>query len=232
MHVLQGAFRAVLRINWFLFVHHLVFCTIIVLAFQAESIFAVKFGGIVSCFATYEFLLYAALIVRRTRLLKGLFYVLTSVGLAFYFLTRLVQLVLLIGLFVLSYEPMRNTQKNIALWWVCLMLCVMLTILQMYTFVIYRGIWHSTANPKAKPLLITAQAHVEASSQTLGGRLVAEQEFVRINDISIAEVRKSLSFCLPWPRHLHLQLLPHCFCFVKRPELGFDKVAVLLSGPC
>ena len=160
----------------------------IVLAFQAESIFAVKFGGIFSCFATYEFLLYAALIVRRTKLSKWWFYALTTVGIAFYFLTRLIQLVLLIGLFVLSYEPMRNTQKNIALWWVCLMLCVVLNMLQMYTFVIYRGIWNSTANPKAKPLLITAHAHVEAPSQTLGC-LAAEQELVRIDEISVAEVR-------------------------------------------
>ena len=133
-----------LRINWFLFVHHIMFCIFLVLAFQSQSIFVVKVDLIVSCFATYEFLLYACLISRRVFLLKSAFSPLLVSGLAFYFLTRLVQIVLLVGLFVLSYDSMRATQKTIALYWVSMVLCLALVVLQSYTFVIYHGIWKST----------------------------------------------------------------------------------------
>jgi hypothetical protein len=142
--LLQGAFRSVLRINWFLFVHHLMFCTFLVLAFQSQSLFVIKVDLIVSCFATYEFLLYAALIARRVQVLKSACCVLLVTGLSFYLLTRLVQLAILIGLFVLSYEPMRASGRTIALYWVSLCMCVVLVVLQTYTFVIYHSIWKST----------------------------------------------------------------------------------------
>lgn len=156
--MLQGAFRAVLRINCFLLVHHLMFCTIIVLAFQAESIFIVKVGMITSCFATYEFPLYAALIARRTQLLKRCFAFLIISGLSFYLLTRIVQVVLLVGLFTLSYIPMRDTQRNIALYWVSLVLCVFLVVLQLYTFVIYGRMWTRTSKSYKQQLLLPTHA--------------------------------------------------------------------------
>ncbi len=156
--LLQGAFRSVLRINWFLFVHHLMFCTFLVLAFQSRSLFVIKVDLIVSCFATYEFMLYAALIARRVQALRSAGSVLLVTGLSFYLLTRLVQLAILIGLFVLSYEPMRASGRTIALYWVSLCMCVMLVVLQTYTFVIYHGIWKSTAchrKQRQQPILPT-----------------------------------------------------------------------------
>ena len=135
--VLQGAFRAVLRINWFLLVHHLMFCTFVVLAYQAESIFVIKFNVILSCFATYEFLLYMSLVSRKVPALRSVFPALVLAGISFYFLTRLVQLALLIGLFVLSYGSMQVTSRTIALYWVTMILCIALIVLQSYTFVIY-----------------------------------------------------------------------------------------------
>ena len=164
MCILQGAFRAVLRINHFLFVHHLMFCTIIVFAFQAESIFIVKVGMITSCFATYEFPLYAALIVRRTQLLKHCFVFLIISGLSFYLLTRLVQVILLIGLFTLSYRPMRNTQRNIALYWVSLVLSVFLVVLQMYTFLIYKRIWAKTSKSYKQQTLLPTHEDTYAAA--------------------------------------------------------------------
>lgn len=162
----QGAFRAVLRINCFLLVHHLMFCTIIVLAFQAESIFIVKVGMITSCFATYEFPLYAALIARKTQLLKRCFGFLIISGLSFYLLTRIVQLVLLIGLFTLSYTPMRNTQRNVALYWVSLVLSVCLVVLQLYTFVIYGQIWTKTSKFKQQQLPTHADTIAAAATDS------------------------------------------------------------------
>lgn len=142
--LLQGAFRAVLHINWFLFVHHLVFCTFLVLAFQSQSIFVIKVDLIVSCFATYEFLLYASLISRRVHTLLRLFRPMLVVGIGLYLLTRLVQSAMLIGLFVLSYDSMQVSSKTKALYWVSMALCLVLVVLQSYTYVIYYSIWTST----------------------------------------------------------------------------------------
>ena len=59
---LQGGCRAIIRINGFLVLHHVMFCTLTVPAFQPESLFMLKICIVGSCFATYEVLLYAALI--------------------------------------------------------------------------------------------------------------------------------------------------------------------------
>ena len=130
-----------MRINRFLILHHLMFCTLTVLAFQSQSVFLLKLDIIVSVFATYEFGLYAALLSRKMASIRFMFEPLVFVGVGFYLLTRLVQAALLVGLFVLGYSPMRRSKKNIALYWVGMFMCVALVMLQMYTFVIYYAIW-------------------------------------------------------------------------------------------
>ena len=141
-----------MRTNTFLVVHHVVFCTFSVLAFQAESLFLLKVNIVVSCFATYEFLLYAALIARKVPALQKCFRWLMIVGLGFYAMTRAVQLVMLIGLFVLGFGAMSHTSRNSALYWVSMALCAAVIVLQLYTFVIYRAIWQSTlAKQPAQP---------------------------------------------------------------------------------
>jgi len=65
-------------------------------------------------------------------------------GLGFYGMTRLVQIILLIGLFVLNFGDMSHTSEDSALYWVGMILTIALVVLQLYTFVIYRAIWRST----------------------------------------------------------------------------------------
>ena len=99
---------------------------------------------VLSLFATYEFLLHAALIARRVPSLHKSFRLFMILGLGFYGMTRLVQIVLLIGLFVLNFGDMSHTSENSALYWVGMMMTIALVVLQLYTFVIYRAIWRST----------------------------------------------------------------------------------------
>lgn len=133
-----------IRTNNFLIGHHLIFCTLSVLAFQPESLFIFKVNLVLSCFAAYEFLLYAALIARKVPSLQKYFCWLMISGLGFYGMTRVVQIVLLIGLFVLNFGSMSHTSQNSALYWVGMIMSVALVLLQLYTFVIYRAIWRST----------------------------------------------------------------------------------------
>ena len=140
----QGACRAVIHINYFLVLHHVMFCTLSVLAFQAENLFMIKICIITSCFATYEVLLYAALISRKVQALRRYFKCLTVLGVTLYGITRLFQAAILISLFVYGFKPMSHTVRNSALYWVGLCMCTALSALQLYTFVIYRAIWQST----------------------------------------------------------------------------------------
>lgn len=116
------------------------------LTFQPESLFIFKVNLVLSCFATYEFLLYAALISRKVPALQQSFRWLMLSGLGFYGMTRVVQIVLLIGLFVLNFGSMSHSAQDSALYWVGMIMTVMLVLLQLYTFVIYRAIWRSTVN--------------------------------------------------------------------------------------
>ncbi|KAL0032186.1 hypothetical protein WJX77_009606 [Trebouxia sp. C0004] len=66
-------------------------------------------------------------------------------GLGFYGMTRLVQIILLIGLFVLNFGDMSHTSEDSALYWVGMIMTIALVLVQLYTFVIYRAIWRSTS---------------------------------------------------------------------------------------
>lgn len=74
-------------------------------------------------------------------------------GLVFYGFTRVLQLVLLIGLFAGGYGYQHKTSKGIALWWTSLVMSTLLVVLQLYTFVIYRGIWRRLGPSVTKPQL-------------------------------------------------------------------------------
>ena len=144
--LLQGGCRAVIRTNGFLLGHHIIFCTLSVLTFQPESLFIFKVNLVLSCFATYEVLLYAALIARKVPSLQKSFRWLMILGLGFYGTTRLIQIILLVGLFVLNFGDMSHTSEESALYWVGMIMTVALIIVQLYTFVIYRAIWRSTTS--------------------------------------------------------------------------------------
>lgn len=185
-----------MRTNTFLVVHHVVFCTFSVLAFQAESLFLLKVNIVVSCFATYEFLLYAALIARKVPALQKCFRWLMLVGLGFYAMTRVVQLVMLVGLFVLGFGAMSHTSRNSALYWVSMALCAAVILLQLYTFVIYRAIWHSTH---------TKQSACQLAPNTLpadGVKRVELAKTVKVMPQYVCNVTCNVTVCVP-PRCRH-----------------------------
>ena len=145
------------------------------LAFQSHSIFVVKVDIIVSCFATYEFLLYAALIARKTPYFKSWFKGLMVSGLSFYLFTRVVQITLLLALFVLGFGPMSHTSKHSALYWVSVCMCIALMALQMYTFVIYKAIWDHTLQS-----LPVTNKHVAGSASSSAGYAPSHALFAQV----------------------------------------------------
>ena len=148
MYVFEGALRSVYRINLFLIIHHLMFCSMLALMLESSSTFVLKVDVILSCFATYEMLLYASLIARRVSRSAVLVKSIMAAGLAFYAFTRLVQAALLIGLFVATYGQESKSSNGRGLWWTSLIMCTLLGLLQCYTFVIYSAIWRRIGQPQ------------------------------------------------------------------------------------
>ena len=189
------------RPNAFLIVHHIMFCTLSVLTFQPKSLFIFKVTILLSLFATYEFLLYAALIARRVPSLHKCFRLLMILGLGFYAMTRLVQIVLLIGLFVLNFGDMSHTSENSALYWVGMMMTIALVVLQLYTFVIYRAIWRSTTGRRQ-------------TTQLKSHNLDASPDVLQNMELSPNVVKTTqLSLGLDQLGKIFLYLLYHSFMF-------------------
>ncbi|KAL0025795.1 hypothetical protein WJX79_000604 [Trebouxia sp. C0005] len=67
-----------------------------------------------------------------------------SFSLAFQVVMYALEIILLIGLFVLNFGDSSHTSKDSALYWVGMVMTIALVVLQLYTFVIYRAIWRST----------------------------------------------------------------------------------------
>ena len=155
LYAVEGSFRSVCRVNPFLIGHHLMFCSLLLLALESQYTFVIKIYIIVSCFATFEFLLYAALIARKLHAPVRITKCLMAAGLVLYGLTRPLQAVLLIGLFVAGYGLEVNTSKGLGLWWTSLVMSVLLSALQCYTFVIYFAIWRRLGHPGAPKARIT-----------------------------------------------------------------------------
>lgn len=173
MHVYEAGTRAVVDVDYFLILHHIVQCALPVLAFQSESPFVLKLTVVISCFASYEFLLHAALICSKMPLLRSWFYWLTLLGLILYSATRVLQTFLIVLLFKVGFGPM-NTQKAMPLsltddqsstqtnltsghsaativeYWIALLMAVVITAAQLWKLVVYRHLWcdvKAAANP-------------------------------------------------------------------------------------
>ena len=162
--------------DYFLILHHVVQCALPVLAFQSQSPFVLKLTVVISCFASYEFLLHAALICSKMPVLHAWFYWLTLLGLILYSATRVLQTFFIVLLFKVGYGPM-NTQNpttlfltqtssstnipipftagcsaaTIAEYWIALFMAIVITAAQLWKLVVYRQLWHST-KAAAKPV--------------------------------------------------------------------------------
>lgn len=165
---MQGGCRSVVDVDYFLVLHHTVQSAFPVLAFQSQSPFALKLTVVISCFASYEFLLHAALICSSMPVLRRYFRWLTILGLGLYGATRFLQTFLLVVLFKVGFGPMNtskatlalpgHTKATIAVYWISMFMCIVITAQQLWKLVLYRNLWRSTT---------AAAAPVRTSSGTL-----------------------------------------------------------------
>ncbi len=125
-------------------------------------------------------------------------------GLGFYGTTRLVQIILLIGLFVLNFGDMSHTSEDSALYWVGMIMTIALVVLQLYTFVIYRAIWRSTTG---KQQMTRLKSH----------NLDASPDVLKNMELP-ASVVKAVQLNLAQPGNIHDLHTPQLHAFVFIPE--------------
>ncbi len=153
MYGYEGLLRSVIRVNKFLVIHHVSFCAFVLLALQSRFVFVGKAGLILSCFATYEWPPFVALIARRLKAPRWMSTWAMAVSMVFVVLTRLVQAALLIGLYVAGYGRQSKTTKGTGMWWSSLVLSIIIVVLQSWLLVIYLTIVRRSKKPRSSKRL-------------------------------------------------------------------------------
>ncbi|KAK9803182.1 hypothetical protein WJX72_011323 [[Myrmecia] bisecta] len=141
LYVVEGCVRSVVSVNWLLVVHHNLYCALTLMASAGNTVLAVKVALIILTFATHEFALYGALVLRRLQAPPALTRAVLAGGLAFYLVTRLAQIGILLPLFAGGYHHIAPHSR--AIYWIMLCLSFVLMCIQFYTFKIYHHVWCS-----------------------------------------------------------------------------------------
>lgn len=143
LYTLEGAVRAVIKPNVFISLHHCLYFVFVITGVVTRSVFALKVMICLDLFAAWEFALFACLVARKLRMPDMVVRALLIIGIIFYGLTRILQAVILGSLFAYGYAPLSHTSRNRGIYWGFFIMCILFAALQLYTFVIYKSIWHS-----------------------------------------------------------------------------------------
>ncbi len=137
LYLVEGGFRSVVRLNSLLLLHHVLFFVMPILLFISGRVLVFKAGYVLDLFATYEFGLYASLILRRLRAPTRLLQLSLAGGVGVYAVTRVVQFIILCGLFLGTFD----VEKGDKWYWITLVVTVLLVVIQNFTFIIYYGMY-------------------------------------------------------------------------------------------
>ncbi|KAL0039355.1 hypothetical protein WJX79_004672 [Trebouxia sp. C0005] len=137
LYLVEGGFRSVVRLNSLLLLHHVLFFVMPILLFISGRVLVFKAGYVLDLFATYEFGLYASLILRRLRAPTRLVQLSLAGGVGVYAVTRVVQFIILSGLFLGTFD----VEKGDKWYWITLVVTVLLVVIQNFTFIIYYGMY-------------------------------------------------------------------------------------------
>ena len=137
LYLVEGGFRSVVRLNSLLLLHHLLFYVMPILLFISGSVLVFKAGYVLDLFATYEFGLYASLILRRLRAPAQWQQISLAGGVGVYAVTRIIQFVILSGLFLGTFD----VESGDKWYWITLVVTLLLVIIQNFTFIIYYGMY-------------------------------------------------------------------------------------------
>lgn len=140
LYIVESCLRSVVRFSWLLLLHHHLYFVVLIVAIWTLNAPALIIGLVLDWMACHEVLLYLALLAYRLEFPKRLALPILWVGCAWYVLTRVFQTALL-GYMIIgwaNHPAVNHTPAYV----VTSLLCGAFTVIQAYTLVIYKGIWH------------------------------------------------------------------------------------------
>lgn len=137
LYIVEATVRSIVKFNWVLVVHHMLFFTLIIVITTSFDFYVVKLGCILDAFALHEVLLFATLVGYRLKWNAKFVRATLAVGIVWYCLTRVVQTVLILWLMIGCEPGVRLTAGFI----ITAIVACALTLVQVYTLFIYKGVW-------------------------------------------------------------------------------------------
>jgi hypothetical protein len=136
--------------GWLLSFHHTLWYVMIAIATVTESVFFLKLDFILDLMVTFEAGLFLALMCRRfsDNMVLRTRAILWGTGI--FFVTRVIQVVFLIHLFVVSWDRMRGSASDKGLLATGIIFATILVLLQFYTLAIYYRFYCSDMKALAK----------------------------------------------------------------------------------
>ena len=150
LYAIEGSIRGVIRPFIFITAHHGLFFVFVITGFVTRSIFALKVMICIDLFASWEFMLFWTLVARKLRLNTSIVKALLLIGIGLYFITRCLQFAILATLFAYGYQPMSHTAHDQGVYWGFALMIICFHVIQTYTYVIYRNVWHSIKKAAAR----------------------------------------------------------------------------------
>eukprot|EP01025_Chloroclados_australasicus_P048923 TRINITY_DN554_c0_g3_i2.p2 TRINITY_DN554_c0_g3~~TRINITY_DN554_c0_g3_i2.p2 ORF type:complete len:417 (-),score=-18.04 TRINITY_DN554_c0_g3_i2:625-1719(-) len=144
LYTVELIVRTVIRVQPFVFLHHCMFMSYLLLMFTNPSIFIMQNEHIVGWMVVFEFLLYAGNICyrfcdkNRRRLVQNVI----MNGLILYVLSRIAQTVMLIQHFVCTDAPKNH------IYWILVVFALLLSAIQLYTFLPYFYMYNNAGNAR------------------------------------------------------------------------------------
>ena len=150
LYVIEGSIRGVIRPFIFITAHHGLFFAFVITGFVTRSIFALKVMICIDLFASWEFMLFWTLVARKLKVNTTIVQALLIIGIGLYFVTRCLQFAILATLFAYGYQPMSHTTHDQGVYWGFALMIICFHVIQTYTCVIYRNVWHSIKKAAAR----------------------------------------------------------------------------------
>lgn len=137
LYLIEASVRCVVKWSWLLVTHHLLFYTVVVMAYWTQSPVVVGIGLVLDLFAACEFPLYWALLAYRLQWQPSAARAILRGACAWYVVTRVMQTVLLVYMVVscATIPAVRLAPEFL----ITAIMCAAFTFIQAYTLVIYRG---------------------------------------------------------------------------------------------
>ncbi|GAX76394.1 hypothetical protein CEUSTIGMA_g3839.t1 [Chlamydomonas eustigma] len=150
MYAYEGIVRSIIKVNYFLLIHHAVFFILVIVEFVNQSNFVVKTSLILDYFVVWECGLFMTNVLYRLNANYILLKWVMIVGTTMHGITHLVQAMLLTAFFVGMGIRMKEYHIHVGIYVFMVVLCFCLCVYQIYLEHIFYIMWIKVATAHRK----------------------------------------------------------------------------------